>query len=150
MKVEITKTAFNPYDDIASYEKSLEMSGQFGATASFVGSMRDYNDDQRVNRMMLEYYPGMTEKHIEKICLHAIEKWSLLDVMVIHRVGEVSIGDAIVAISVWAAHRGDAMDACRHILEDLKSQAPFWKKEHTVEGERWVKNNTSGYVKSEE
>jgi len=149
MKVEITESVFNPYEAITQYQSSLNKDGQYGATASFVGSMRDFNDNQQVTGMMLEYYPGMTEKHIEKICQNAIEKWSLLDVMVIHRVGEISIGDAIVAIGVWAAHRGDALDACKHILEDLKSQAPFWKKEQTKEGQRWVKNNTSGYVKNE-
>ncbi|NNE37502.1 MAG: molybdenum cofactor biosynthesis protein MoaE, partial [Gammaproteobacteria bacterium] len=130
MKVEITETTFNPYEEIEHYQSSQQIQGQYGATATFVGSMRDYNDNQQVSGMMLEHYPGMTEKHIEKICQKAMERWSLLDVLVIHRVGEINIGDAIVTIGVWAAHRGDATDACRHILEDLKSEAPFWKKEH--------------------
>ncbi len=147
MKVEITESIFKPYEKIEQYQKSLQIHGQYGAVATFVGSMRDFNDGQQVSGMMLEHYPGMTEKHIEKICQHASEKWSLLDVLVIHRVGEVTIGEPIVAIAVWAAHRGDAMDACRHILEDLKYQAPFWKKEHAGGGDRWVKNNTAGYLK---
>ncbi len=150
MKVEIKDSAFKPYEEIEHYQLSLQIQGRYGAVATFVGSMRDFNDDQQVSGMMLEHYPGMTEKHIEKICQQAMEKWTLLDVLVIHRVGEINIGDAIVTIAVWAAHRGDAMDACRLILEDLKSQAPFWKKEHAKGGDRWVKNNTSGYVRSEE
>jgi molybdopterin synthase catalytic subunit len=149
MKVEISKSSFSPYELIARYQQSLDIHGQNGATASFVGSMRDFNDDQKVSGMMLEYYPGMTEKYIEKICQDAIDKWSLLDTLVVHRAGEINIGEAIVVIAVWAAHRGDAMDACRSILEDLKSQAPFWKKEHTEGGNRWVKNNTNGYVKKD-
>ena len=146
MKVEIRSEAFDPFEEIAQYQTSTEHTGKFGATSCFIGTMRDFNDDATVTGMNLEYYPGMTEAHIKRICEEAQQKWSLLDVLVIHRVGEISIGDSIVVIAVWATHRGDASDACRFIIEDLKSKAPFWKKEHLEEGDRWVEGNTSGYV----
>lgn len=150
MKIELRTNAFDPYKEIAVYEETLDLKGRVGATASFVGTMRDFNEDASVQGMWLEYYPGMTEKHIQKICDEARQKWAILDILILHRVGEISISDAIIVITVWASHRGDAMDACRYILEDLKSQAPFWKKEHLADGDRWVEGNTDGYVKSEE
>ncbi|MGK0296877.1 MAG: molybdopterin synthase catalytic subunit [Gammaproteobacteria bacterium] len=150
MKIEIRQEPFEPYREIEQYQQSIKPTGKIGATSSFVGTMRDFNQQQNVRGMTLEYYPGMTEKHIIQICNDASEKWTLLDCLVLHRVGEIDVKDVIVLITVWASHRGDAMDACRHILEDLKSKAPFWKKERLEEGEKWVEGNTSGYVKSEE
>jgi molybdopterin synthase catalytic subunit len=150
MKVEIRQGSFNPFEEIERHQSSSGHTGIFGATSCFIGTMRDFNDDAAVTGMNLEYYPGMTETHIKRICEQATEKWSLLDVLVIHRVGEINIGDSIVVIAVWATHRGDASDACRFIIEDLKSKAPFWKKEQLEEGDRWVSNNTSGYVKGED
>jgi molybdopterin synthase catalytic subunit len=149
MKIEIRHDPFNPYREIELYQESIKLQGKIGATSSFVGTMRDFNQNQQVQSMTLEYYPGMTEKHITRICDEASEKWTLLDYLVIHRTGEININDAIVVIAVWASHRGDAMDACRKIIEDLKSKAPFWKKERLEDGEKWVEGNTSGYVKSE-
>ena len=146
MKIEIRNSPFNPYDEIAHYQGTSLPAGLFGATASFVGTMRDFNDGQRVHGMTLEYYPGMTEKHIAKICEQATAKWSLLDYLVIHRAGQIEINDAIVVIAVWAGHRGDVLDACKFIIEDLKSKAPFWKKEQRDDGEAWVEGNTSGYA----
>lgn len=150
MKIEIREKPFDPYREIARYQHETLPVGQYGATASFVGTMRDYNDGQPVHGMTLEYYPGMTEKHIDQTCAQASTRWSLIDYLVIHRAGQISINDAIVVIAVWATHRGDALDACKFILEDLKSKAPFWKKEIRDEGEAWVEGNTSGYAKSEE
>jgi len=95
--------------------------------------------------MTLEYYPGMTEKHLRKICEDACKQWAILDALILHRVGVIEIGDPMVLVSIWTAHRGDAFDACRFIMEDLKSKAPFWKKEMLKDGERWVESNTSGY-----
>ncbi len=120
------------------------MKGQYGATASFVGIMRDYNEDEHVQSMTLEHYPGMTEKHLEKICTAANQKWDLIDTLVIHRVGEIKISDPIVLVCVWSAHRAEAFDACRFIMEDLKSKAPFWKQETTTDGKRWIEKNTPG------
>jgi len=101
--------------------------------------------------MFLEHYPGMTEKHLEKIVQAAKEQWEILETLVIHRVGELLPNDPIVLVAVWSAHRKDAFEASRFIMEDLKSKAPFWKKEslestgQTAEKNRWVQKNTSGY-----
>ena len=115
------------------------------ATAVFVGTMRDVNESARVERMVLEHYPGMTEKHLQAICGQAAEKWDVIDTLVLHRVGDVYPGDPIVLVVVWSAHRKDAYEANRVIMEDLKSRAPFWTKETLDDGERWVEKNTPGY-----
>jgi len=145
VKIEIRNVTFDPYREIALYQQTLA-GGQYGATACFIGSMRDYNEGKQVHGMLLEYYPGMTEKHISRICEHATARWSLLDCLVIHRAGQININEAIVVIAVWAGHRGDALDACKFIIEDLKSKAPFWKKEQLDDGAQWVEKNTSGYA----
>ena len=149
MKIEIREQPFDPYAEITRYQQDHLPPGHYGATASFVGTMRDFNDGKAVSGMTLEYYPGMTEKHIERICAQAATQWSLLDCLVIHRAGQININDAIVVIATWATHRGDALDACKFIIEDLKSKAPFWKKEIRDEGEAWVQGNTSGYAGGE-
>ncbi len=145
MSVEIKSESFEPYVELQRYQDALKLKGKYGATASFVGTLRDFNEGETVQAMTLDYYPGMTEKHLEEICHAASERWTLLDMLVIHRVGEINVGDPIVLVSIWSAHRGDAFDACRFIMEDLKAKAPFWKKEKLEEGERWVKKKTSGY-----
>ena len=145
MKVLIKEQSFQPYTELVQYQDGLEFKGKYGATASFVGSMRDFNDGDEIKSMTLEYYPGMTEKQITKICAKAYEKWALLDGLVIHRVGKIKIGEPIVLVSIWSAHRNDAFDASRFIMEELKHTAPFWKKETTASGERWVERNTDGY-----
>ncbi len=148
MKIAIHEQPFDPYAEITRYQQHALAPGHYGATASFVGTMRDFNDGKPVHGMTLEYYPGMTEKHIERICVQAATQWSVIDCLVIHRAGQIQINDAIVVIAVWAGHRGDALDACKFIIEDLKSKAPFWKKELRDEGEAWVQGNTSGYAES--
>ncbi len=150
MLIEIRDKAFQPLHEIEAYQASFPASGKFGATASFVGTMRDFNDGEDVQGMTLEYYPGMTEKHLKKICDSALERWTILDILLLHRVGDIHVGDPIVLVAVWTAHRGDAFDACRFIMEDLKSKAPFWKKESVNNGERWVENNTNGYAENSE
>jgi molybdopterin synthase catalytic subunit len=145
MRIEVRELPFEPLQEIEYYQSSFSRDGEYGATASFVGSMRDFNEGVNVKSMTLEYYPGMTEKHLKEICLTATERWSLIEVLLLHRVGQITIGEPIVVVAVWTAHRGDAFDACRFIMEDLKAKAPFWKKEILDEGERWVENNTSGY-----
>ena len=144
MKVEIRKDSFDPCTEVASYQSLLQKAGQYGATASFVGTMRDFNEGAQVREMVLEYYQGMTEKHLESICIEATKKWELLDILVLHRVGHISIGDPIVLVAVWSAHRAAAFDACRFIMEDLKSKAPFWKQEILENSKRWVEKNTPG------
>lgn len=127
------------------YLDSLDIAGQYGATANFVGSMRDFNEDNSVASMTLEHYPGMTEKHLDTIAKEAIERWSLLDLLILHRIGKVKIGEDIVLVATWSAHRKDAFESCRAIMEQLKSGAPFWKKEETTSGSKWVEKNTPGY-----
>ncbi|ALS64123.1 molybdopterin synthase catalytic subunit MoaE [Pandoraea apista] len=109
-----------------------------GAVATFVGTVRDLNDGNDVSRMTLEHYPGMTEKALEAIVVQARERWRLFDALVIHRYGELGPGDQIVLVAVTSAHRGDAFAACEFIMDYLKTEAPFWKKESTSQGERWV------------
>jgi molybdopterin synthase catalytic subunit len=145
MLIEIRKESFQAYQEIQSYLESLDMAGQYGATASFVGSMRDFNEDKKVTYMTLEYYPGMTEKHLETIASDAIEKWKLLDVLILHRVGKIKISEDIVLVATWSAHRKEAFESCRAIMEQLKSGAPFWKKEETTSGSQWVEKNTPGH-----
>ena len=122
----------------------MDKAGQYGATACFVGTMRDFNEGESVRSMKLEHYPGMTEEHLEKICEDAHQKWDLIESLIIHRVGLIEIADPIVLVCVWSEHRAEAFDACRFIMEDLKSKAPFWKQESTAEGKRWVEKNTPG------
>jgi len=100
--------------------------------------MRDINEGNAVSTMTLEHYPGMTEKALEKIIAEASGRWDLIGIRVIHRVGELKPKDPIVLVAVTSTHRGEAFQACEFIIDYLKSRAPFWKKENTPEGERWV------------
>jgi len=109
-----------------------------GAVASFVGLVRDRNDGQGVSAMTLEHYPGMTQLALEDIVGQAKVRWDLLDVLVVHRYGRLLPGDKIVLVLVSSAHRGDAFSACEFIMDFLKTSAPFWKKETTPDGSRWV------------
>lgn len=109
-----------------------------GGVASFVGLVRNKNDGSAVSRMTLEHYPGMTEKSLAKIAAAARERFHLVDVIVVHRVGELKVGDRIVLCLTSAEHRGDAFAGCEYIMDWLKTEAPFWKKEQTPDGERWV------------
>lgn len=109
-----------------------------GALAAFVGVARDVNDGDAVSTLALEHYPGMTEKALEAICARARERWDLIDVLVVHRVGELRPTDQIVLVAVTSAHRGEAFAACEFVMDYLKTEAPFWKRERTPGGERWV------------
>jgi len=109
-----------------------------GALASFVGLVREANEGGEISAMTLEHYPGMTEKALEEIVEEARARWSLLDLRVIHRYGRLLPGDRIVFVGVTSAHRGEAFAACEFIMDYLKTRAPFWKKEETPEGGRWV------------
>lgn len=109
-----------------------------GAIASFVGVVRDVNEGDSVATMTLEHYPGMTEKSIAAIIDEARGRWQVLDALVIHRVGTLKPTDQIVLAIVASAHRGDAFAACEFIMDYLKTRAPFWKKESTPQGGRWV------------
>jgi molybdopterin synthase catalytic subunit len=109
-----------------------------GAVASFVGLVRGGSGDDRVLAMSLEHYPGMTERALEEILVEARRRWTLHGVRVIHRVGRLLAGEQIVFVGVAAAHRGEAFAACEFIMDFLKTRAPFWKKEETAQGARWV------------
>ena len=111
---------------------------RIGALASFVGLVRDINDGSHVSEMTLEHYPGMTEKALEEIVTEAKSRWDIYGALVIHRVGPLQPCDQIVLVAVTSAHRGEAFAACEFIMDYLKTAAPFWKKEDTPEGGRWV------------
>jgi molybdopterin synthase catalytic subunit len=114
-----------------------------GAVASFVGLVRDVNDGHCIRGMTLEHYPGMTEKALEDICAQANARWDLLDIVVIHRVGSLQPGERIVLVGVASGHRGEAFEACEFIMDYLKTRAPFWKREDTPQGARWVEARSS-------
>ena len=109
-----------------------------GALASFVGLVRDLNDGASVSEMTLEHYPGMTEKALEEIVAEAKVRWDIYGALVIHRVGPLKPCEQIVLVAVTSAHRGEAFAACEFIMDYLKTRAPFWKREATPEGARWV------------
>jgi len=132
MKISVQREDF----DLSLETKQLSRIGGVGAVASFVGIVRDV-------RMTLEHYPGMTENALRKIVEEAATRWKVLDCTVIHRYGELSPHDQIVLVAVASAHRGDAFAACEFIMDYLKTQAPFWKKEHRPEGAAWVEARAS-------
>jgi molybdopterin synthase catalytic subunit len=109
-----------------------------GAIAAFVGTVRDRNDGQGVSSMELEHYPGMTERAIEAMIDAAMQRFDIRAARVVHRVGLLAPLDQIVLVTVTSAHRGQAFQACEFLMDYLKTQAPFWKKEHTPQGARWV------------
>jgi molybdopterin synthase catalytic subunit len=114
-----------------------------GAIASFIGLVRDVNDGTAVASMTLEHYPGMTEKALRAIVAEAGERWDLIGVSVVHRVGELRPTDPIVLVAVASAHRDEAFQACAFIMDFLKTRAPFWKKEQNSQGAKWVASRTS-------
>ena len=140
MTIRVQKEAFDPWRELAAYQAQMpDAAGRFGATAVFVGNLRDFNQGQTIGGMTLEHYPGMTEAYLEKISAEARNRWALLDTLVIHRYGPLTLGDPIVLVAVWSAHRDPAFAACRYLIDELKTRAPFWKHELTSEGGRWVK-----------
>lgn len=125
--------------DAAEEERRLRRGNpRIGAVVTFLGLMRDINEDDEVRTMTLEHYPGMTEKALAAIVDEAEERWNLEGIRVIHRVGELAPEDPIVLVMVASRHRGEAFRACEFVIDYLKTRAPFWKKEQTSEGERWV------------
>ena len=146
-KIEVLESIFDPWKLQQDYQASaMQGKTDYGATASFIGTMRDFNEGDDVTSMTLEHYPKMTEKQLNEIINEAVDKWSLLNVLVVHRVGKILPAEPIVLVTVWASHRVDAFEACRFIMEDLKHKAPFWKQETLKEGgSRWVEENTAGY-----
>jgi molybdopterin synthase catalytic subunit len=109
-----------------------------GAVVAFVGQVRDINDGSEVSTLTLEHYQGMTEKALEAIIDRARSRWDIFDALIIHRVGTLQPTDQIVLVLVSGAHRGEAFSACEFIMDYLKTEAPFWKKEETPAGTRWI------------
>lgn len=114
-----------------------------GAVVSFLGTVRDIHDDQSILSMELEHYPGMTELVLGEIVDEARRRWDIVDLTVIHRVGKLKLSDQIVLVAVASRHRRDAFMACEYLIDMLKARAPFWKKEETASGMRWVKAKSS-------
>lgn len=135
MKISITEADFNLGTEVAELRANQS---QIGAVASFVGLVRDINEGSTVTAMHLEHYPAMTEKALREIVTDAAQRWEIIDTTVIHRIGDLYPNDQIVLVAVAAMHRHDAFAACEFIMDFLKTRAPFWKKELTPDGARWV------------
>lgn len=146
MHIELRDQRFDPWAEVANFRDRLLPPGSYGACAVFVGTMRDYNEGNSVRSMYLEHYPGMTENQLETLVSTSFKTHGLMEALVLHRIGHIDPGEDIVLVAVWSAHRSASFDACREIMEALKSTAPFWKKEtlDQQDGERWVTRNTPG------
>ncbi len=135
MPIKIQENDFDLSAEIAALRKG---DPRVGAVVSFLGTVRDMNDGSQVKAMTLEHYPGMTEKALQEILDQAKSRWDIHNTLVIHRVGSLMPEDQIVLVAVTSAHRGEAFAACEFIMDYLKTAAPFWKKEDTPGGARWV------------
>lgn len=135
MSVRVQEADFDVGAELAALRAG---DARVGALASFLGLVRDLNDGATVSEMTLEHYPGMTEKALEEIVAQARGRWEIYDALVIHRVGPLKPCDQIVLVAVTSAHRGEAFAACEFIMDYLKTRAPFWKREATPDGGRWV------------
>ncbi|GFO72022.1 molybdopterin synthase catalytic subunit [Bathymodiolus japonicus methanotrophic gill symbiont] len=145
--IKIVSSGFDPFQEVHAYQQQQQsLAGKYGATNLFIGTMRDLNEGDSVKGMTLEHYPGMTEKQLARVVAKAGKQWDFLDSLVVHRVGDVFPDDVLVLVAIWSVRRGAAFDASRFIMEALKSQVPFWKKEILVDdNSRWVEKNTDGY-----
>lgn len=140
MAVRVQAAAFNPGEELnALHAANLGI----GAVVSFVGYVRDFNEGKAVAGMLLEHYPGMTEKALAKIEAEARKRWPLLGVEILHRVGPLQPGEPIVFVGISSAHRQAAFESCEFIMDYLKTRAPFWKKEGSAEGTSWVEGRDS-------
>ena len=147
MIIEVRSQPFDPWVELSQFQAGPKLvPGSYGACATFVGTMRDFNQGEQVETLFLEHYSGMTEKLLEQQAEKIKVEKGLLDFLVIHRVGEIHPNDPIVLVAAWSEHRAAAFDGCRELMEYLKSQATFWKKETLdTQGEneqRWVDNIT--------
>ena len=146
MRVRVQTQDFDAGAEIAALRRA---NPKVGAVASFIGVVRDVNDGDAVRDMTLEHYPGMTERALEKIVAEAKSRWDIIDVLVVHRVGRLAPTDQIVLVVVTGAHRGEAFAACEFVMDYLKTRAPFWKKEQTGAGARWVEARSADDVAAE-
>ncbi len=120
------------------YQSLVEANSADGAVVTFVGRVREFNQGQQIADMFLEHYPGMTEKALHELAQQAQKQFTINRVSIVHRVGHLRLSDQIVFVGVTSAHRQDAFAACMWLMDELKSRAPFWKKESTTQGTRWV------------
>lgn len=146
MGIRVQQAPFDPGAELnALHSANLGI----GAVAGFVGYVRDFNEGRDVAGMFLEHAPGMTERALEKIAEEAARRWPLLRLDILHRVGPMEPGEPIVFVGVASAHREAAFDACRFVMDYLKTRAPFWKKETTPDGAHWVEGRDSDQVAAE-
>lgn len=138
----IIRIQHEDFDSVALQRELVAGRSDIGAVASFIGLVRDLEGDP-LHTMTLEHYPGMTEKALAGIARRAAERWQIIDLAVIHRIGALRPADQIVLVMVASAHRGDAFAACEFIMDYLKTEAPFWKKEASDQGEKWVEARKS-------
>ena len=150
MSVYIQKEVFNIEKAISNIRNGKS---SIGAVVSFIGYVREFsgltNKDNKINKMYLEHYPGMTEKELKKIELTAKSRWNLEDVCIIHRIGTLLPNDPIVAVIVASKHRKNAFEACEFIIDFLKTDAPFWKKEISEEGNLWVQDRVEDHQRKD-
>jgi len=136
--VRVQREDFSVEKEIARVKA---VSKRIGGIVTFLGTVRDFSRGKNVEKLEFEYYPGMAEKKLEEIRQSAKQKFDVIEVLVVHRYGELSVGDNIVLIVAAAEHRAQAFEACRFVIDELKKQVPIWKKEHTTEGEVWVEEH---------
>lgn len=136
MPIRLQREPFDASAELAAYRPERS---DLGAEVHFVGTMRDLNQGDGVVAMELEHYPGMTDGELDRLLREAGSRWELLDALIVHRFGEINPGEPIVLVSTWSRHRDEAFDACRFLIDALKTCTPFWKKERLQDGEtRWV------------
>ena len=135
--IKIQKENFNLEEEIQALKHTLN---EIGAVSTFVGYVRNRNNDKKVTSIYLDVYPAMAQKSLEEIFNKAKKKWDLLEVLIIHRYGELKIGEKIVLVATFSQHRHDSMQACTFIMDFLKKEAPFWKKENYDNGYSWLEN----------
>lgn len=136
---------FDPYTELSAFTALLRKDRPlYGAESHFIGTMRNFNEGDAISTLWLEHYPGMTEREISRIIDEERNHLGFGPALVIHRVGKIEPGEPIVLIALFSSHRRAALDGTQRILERLKHEAPFWKKEWTPNGERWVESNTKG------
>ena len=140
MTVRVQTEDFDAGAEISALRRG---DAKIGAVAAFIGLVRDVNEGSKVNSMTLEHYPGMTERSLERIGLDAKSRFKVEHVLVVHRVGELLPTDQIVLVVTAGGHRGDVFSACEYIMDYLKTEAPFWKREASMEGARWVASRQS-------
>ena len=131
--IKVTRDDFSVDEELQNLAKP-----SVGGLVTFVGTVRDESEARPVERMEIEVYPEMAEKQLQAIRGEAIQKFGVEDILIIHRYGDLKVGDNIVLVAVSAGHRAEAFDACRYVIDELKKRVPIWKREHTPSGARWV------------